>query len=99
MARLVEGMFCVSLAKPTVERRLVIVLDDPEICSGCGLIRGIGWPDNSGLVVDPRDRSLKTDYAMMTDPSPDDPGYSIDDLWFCSGECGEFYLDEVMGGA
>lgn len=92
------GFLTIRIEAERRPRRITPPADVPQ-CAGCDLVKGHGWPNRDGLVVDPRDRTHETDIACLTDPSPDDPGYSIDDLWFCSDECGEYYLDEVMGGA
>ena len=51
------------------------------VCSGCGLIRGAGFPSSFGGIAEP-------------DPAPDDPGLDICGMWFCTQECLDYYLDE-----
>ena len=45
-----------------------------DVCAGCGLIRGIGFPGLDGSIIEP-------------DPDPLAPGLHIGSRWFCSAEC------------
>jgi len=47
-----------------------------DVCAGCGLIRGIGFPGLDGSIIEP-------------DPVPGAPGLREGSRWYCGSECRE----------